>query len=87
MKLPKTFQLAGTTWRVEETDGLSEMGHCDTEEAVIRISSKLPREIKESTFCHELVHAISDTMGLREHNERDIDAFGHLLHQFLTTRA
>lgn len=63
------------------------MGHCDTCAAVIRIDPKLAREVKESTFCHELVHAISDTMGLREHNERDIDAFGHLLHQFLITRA
>lgn len=87
MKIPKTFQLAGTTWKVEEVEGLTELGYCDPTVAVVRIRSTLPNAVKESTFCHELMHAIHDTAGLRDHDERDIDAFGHLLHQFLTTKA
>ena len=85
MKIPSTFNLAGVRWRVFEIDGLGAMGYCDPATAVIRLDKGLPAQIKAATFCHELVHAIKDTMGLREHDEKEVDAFGHLLHQFINT--
>jgi hypothetical protein len=35
----------------------------------------------EATFFHELVHAIKFTMGETNHDEREVEAFGNLLHQ------
>lgn len=85
MKIPKTFQLAGMTWRVEETAAISDMGHCDSETATIRIRSGLSSQVKEATFCHELQHAIRFMAGETDHDEKSVDAHGNLLHQFLNT--
>jgi len=83
MKIPKHFNLAGIRWSVEETDAISEMGHCAAETATIRLRKGLSNQVKAATFCHELQHAIRYTLGLDEHNEIEVDAQGNLLHQFL----
>jgi len=85
VKIPRTFQLAGITWRVVETDAISDMGHCDAETATIRLRADLSAQLKQATFCHELQHAIRYMSGQSEHDEREVDAQGNLLHQFLTT--
>jgi hypothetical protein len=78
--------LAGITWKVEETNVFSDMGHCDYQASVIRLRSDLSDQVKQATFCHELVHSIMFTTGLLNHDEREVDAMGHLLHQFLVTQ-
>lgn len=83
MKIPASFHLAGIRWSVEETDAISEMGHCASETATIRLRKGLSDQVKAATFCHELQHAIRYTLGLDEHDEREVDAQGNLLHQFL----
>jgi hypothetical protein len=83
VKIPKTFTLAGIVWTVEETNAISDMGHCDNETATIRLRSDLSAQVKAATFCHELQHAIRFTTGQDEHDEREVDAQGNLLHQFL----
>jgi hypothetical protein len=83
MKIPKSFHLAGIRWTVEETDAISEMGHCNAETATIRIRKGLSSQVKGATFCHELQHAIRYTLGHDEHNEVEVDSQGNLLHQFL----
>lgn len=85
MKIPKTFQLAGITWRVEETAAIGDMGHCDPESSTIRLRKGLPQQMKEATFCHELQHAIRFMAGETDHDEKIVDAHGNLLHQFLNT--
>lgn len=85
MKIPRSFQLAGITWKVVETDAISDMGHCDSEAATIRLRSDLSPQVKQATFCHELQHAIRYMSGQQDHDEREVDAHGNLLHQFLTT--
>ena len=85
MTIPTSFQLAGIVWKVVETDAISDMGHCDSEAATIRLRSDLPDQVKQATFCHELQHAILFAMGRTDHDEREVDAQGNLLHQFLTT--
>jgi hypothetical protein len=83
MRIPKSFTLAGIRWTVEETAAISDMGHCDSEAAIIRLRKGLAEQVKAATFCHELQHAIRYTLGLDEHNEAEVDAQGNLLHQFL----
>jgi hypothetical protein len=83
MKIPKSFTLAGIRWTVEESDAISEMGHCSAETATIRLRKDLPAQMKAATFCHELQHAIRYTLGLDDHDEKEVDAQGNLLHQFL----
>jgi uncharacterized protein YjaZ len=85
MKIPKTFQLAGITWKVVESDSIIEMGHYTPETATIWLRASLPRQAKEATFCHELQHAIRYAAGQQDHDEREVDAHGNFLHQFLTT--
>jgi hypothetical protein len=85
MKIPKSFQLAGVTWKVEETAAMHEMGHCDSETATIRLRAGLADQMKAATFCHELQHAIRYTAGETDHDEKTVDAHGNLLHQFLST--
>jgi hypothetical protein len=83
MRIPKSFTLAGIVWTVEESDAITDMGHCDNERAKIRLRSDLSDQVKAATFCHELQHAIRFTTGIDEHNEAEVDAQGNLLHQFL----
>jgi hypothetical protein len=83
VKIPKSFTLAGILWTVEETSAISDMGHCDSEAAIIRLRADLPQQMKAATFCHELQHAIRFTTGLQDHDEKEVDAQGNLLHQFL----
>lgn len=86
MKVPKTFQLAAVTWTVREVDGLDEMGRCDPATATILLRKSLPPQVKLQTFCHELEHALRFASGhLEAHDEKEVDAIGNLLHQFLTT--
>lgn len=86
MKIPRSFQLAGITWTVEEVDGMTEQGLCDSERANIKLRKGLPAQVKEATFCHELEHAILFSMGRTDHDEREVDAHGNLLHQFLNSQ-
>lgn len=83
MKIPRSFTLGGTRWRVEESAALNEMGHCDPNTATIRLRKDLTKQVKAATFCHELQHAIRFTLGVYEHNEVEVDAQGNMLFQFL----
>lgn len=83
--VPKAFNLCGTKWRVVEVEGLAELGHCERDKATIRLRSGMDPQIRQSTFCHELIHAMWFMLGKTEHDEREVDAMGHLLHQYLAT--
>lgn len=86
MRVPRSFALAGVKWRVVEVEGLDEMGRCDPASATILLRKSLQPQIKLQTFCHELEHALRFSAGhLEAHDEKEVDAIGNLLHQFLTT--
>lgn len=86
MNLPKTFKLAGTTWRVLVVEHMQNSGETHVNDAIIKINNKLPPEGQMQTFLHQLLHAVQFTMGnLGDHDEKEIDATAHMLHQFLTT--
>ena len=81
--IPKQFALAGCTWRVVEVADMEDLGCTNPQTFTITLRKSLNTQAKEQTFCHELVHAIKFTMGQTEHTEQEVDAFGHLLYQFL----
>ena len=90
MFIPSTFELGGLTWTVKFVKKFPDklvQGECDIVTTTIKVKSTLSQEMKEQTFCHELVHAIKFAMGIAEqdHNEVDVDAFAMYLHQFLKT--
>lgn len=86
--VPDSFMLAGIKWKVIKAKHLTDLGNCEMETATVYLRDGLDEQIEEATFCHELVHAIQFSMGLdgTKHDEREVDAFGLLLHQYLTTR-
>jgi hypothetical protein len=98
MRIPKSFQLFGTTIKVELKDGLIELddakGWAKYREGKILIqnpkTSKTPRfkaEKGTETFVHEVVHWILHMIGEDKKNddERFVKLFGQALHQVLKT--
>lgn len=86
MLIPKKFKLGGITWTVHELPSIpNAMGACNHQEASIVLLKGLTQEIKEQTFLHELNHAIMFSMGIPqpEHDEKFVDGFATLLHQYL----
>lgn len=87
MKIPTSFKLGGMTWAVEQLDFIpGAMGACSNQDAKIVLLKSLPQQVKEQTFCHELIHAILFSMGrpADQHDEVFVDAFGTMLHQYLS---
>jgi len=88
--IPKTFKLFNTTWTVKQVhkiDNEGSLGICDYNTATIRIRRNLKKDIKESTFYHELMHAILDTLNYDSlsSDEKFVDTMGQSLHQVLKT--
>ena len=88
MKIPSTFQLAGVTWTVERNPHLINMGECHSQRGIIYLKPdpNYSQPVKEQSYCHELVHAILFTMGdSGPHDEKFVDGFAALLHQYMNT--
>lgn len=97
MQIPKSFQVAGRTYKVRvDYKGRLEkkelMGTCNFPQGTIEISAVSEgktrnREDIEHTFLHEVWHAIWYALGEDkiQHDEQKADAFCSLLHQVLTS--
>ena len=88
MRIPKQFQLGAITWEVVQKDNLlGAYGATYSGKGVVELLKELPKQIKEQTFCHELVHSILFAMGKpqTEHDETFVDGFATMLHQYLNT--
>jgi len=88
MRIPKQFNLAGATWTVVQVDKIGDSDHLGLthrDKLLIELKKSLPKTVKETTYLHELGHAIKYTQGLDDHNEVEIDSWAQLLHQALTT--
>ena len=84
MRIPKTFQLAGAEWVVLQIPDYNVLGLCSRDNRTITLKQNIPQELKQQTFCHELVHAIKFMMGEAEgHDEKEVDVFATFLHHFL----
>jgi Zn-dependent peptidase ImmA (M78 family) len=75
------FKLAGCTWAVVDTE-MPDLGSTNPDTCRILINKKLTGQDRDVTFYHELVHAIMFTMGERDHDERFVEGFAQLLHQY-----
>lgn len=88
MSIPKSFQLAGLKWKVKENNHLVNMGECHSARGLIYLKPdpNYSAEVREQSFYHELVHAILYTMGDNgPHDEKFVDGFAFLLHQYMKT--
>jgi hypothetical protein len=86
--VPDSFTLAATVWTVKRIPEFADLGRCERDKATIFIREGMPPQVEETTFLHELVHAIKFMQGIdsEKHDEQDIDAFAHFLHQYLKGR-
>lgn len=97
MKIPKTFKVAGKTYKVklDHDNRLAEqklVGQCEYPSCQIKINLlddgiKLTKECLQHVYLHEVWHAIWYALGedaLRK-NERLADAFCELLLQVLNS--
>lgn len=88
MIIPSEFELGGFKWKVVRRKRLKgRYGDCDMKKLQIQILDTLDQDLKEQTFCHELVHAIQIAMGKNtdDHEEVFTDAFAMFLHQYMKT--
>lgn len=96
IKIPKSFQLFGRTIDVKQVDTLFEetgwVGEANYRSQTVRLQKSgknfnLSEDMIEHTFFHELVHHILHSLGEIElsENERFVDTFGALLHQYHKT--
>ena len=88
MRIPKEYQLGAITWKVVSSDHLlGAYGATYLGKGVVEVLSSLPKQVKEQTFCHELVHSILFAMGKpqAEHDETFVDGSATMLHQYLNT--
>lgn len=87
--VPDSFTLAATVWTVKRVPEFSDLGRCERDKATIFIREGMPPQVEETTFLHELVHAIKFMQGIDsdKHDEQEVDSFAHYLHQYLRGQA
>ncbi len=55
-------------------------GECDFEDLEIRLVTYTSDNKRQSDFMHELIHAIADNLGYKDHNEQAVEAFSQALY-------
>ena len=85
LKIPKTFQLGGRTWKVKRVGKKRWYGRCIAGRCQIEIAECRSKEEELHTFLHELTHAIMYTMGRKKlfSDEYFVDSSSSLLLQAL----
>lgn len=87
MTIPKKIKVGGKTYRVEITNKLDLGINCVSAEIlyndlIIRVSTQA-KEKMESDFLHEVVHAIFEHLGYRNHDEKQIDEIAQSLYMVI----
>ncbi len=87
MNIPQSVKIGGKVYRVEITDKLTlgkanVTAEIDYTELVIRVHPNA-RGKMEADFWHELVHAILDHLGYRNHNEKKVDEMANALYMVI----
>lgn len=87
MKIPKSIKIGGKVYTVEITNKL-DLGNVNVSaeilynDLVIRVSPQAQGKM-EADFIHELIHAIFDHLGYKEHDEKRVDELAHALHSVI----
>jgi hypothetical protein len=91
VKIPATFRIYGTEWRVvvvqrnDWKDGEDCLGVSDFNTNEIRLLRRV-RDSMEHIWLHELTHVVLAAMGSKlQTNEAFVDQMAGLFHQALTT--
>lgn len=87
MNIPKTVKVGGKVYSVEITDKM-DLGSANVSaeilynDLVIRVSPQAQGKM-EADFIHELVHAILDHLGYKEHDEKRVDEMAQALYMVI----
>lgn len=89
----RKFKLGGIQWIVKKDnkrlDDLRLLGLCEFNSSLISIYTKnIDKNLISQTIYHEVVHAILESMGESDlsANDKFVQKFALLLHQFETTK-
>lgn len=86
MKIPEKLKVGGSTYAVNITDrlalGMDYSGEILYAEQEINIRPGAQGHM-EAVFLHEMVHAILDHMGRKEHDEQEVDGIAQALHMII----
>jgi hypothetical protein len=86
MKIPKKVKVGGKTYYIEITEnislGINYVAEINYEKLKINIRPSV-QERMEHDFLHELVHAIFDFNGYKDHDEELIDRTASALHMLI----
>ena len=93
MAIPTSFKLINRTYSVEEmlpevADAMKALGRCDYDTATITLKTEQDPEALESTFYHELAHALLalTTKPKLTYNEDLVESLGSVLMQYMQTK-
>lgn len=87
MTIPDKVKVGGLIYDVRRSERLAK-GDCYSAEidyikTVIEISNDNCEQRAQRDFLHEVVHAIYDQMGYKDHNEKEIDELAAVLYQVI----
>ena len=90
MKIPKSFELLGTTIKVvlvDKDEFKRTYGQWSPDEMTIRIRRDISPDLSAHTLLHEVLHAALDLANYDEHgkDEQFVDIISGLLAQFHKT--
>lgn len=85
MQIPNKVKIGRKIYTVKLTNNLKLgsaycSGECDYEQLEIRLTLDTCENKKQSDFVHEIVHAIADNLGYKNHDEQAIEAFAQALY-------
>lgn len=87
MNIPEKVKIDGKVYRIEITDKM-DLGIANVSaeilynELLIRVSPQAQSKM-EADFLHEVIHAILDHQGYKEHDEKRVDALAQSLYMVI----
>ncbi len=87
MNIPKSIKIGGKVYTVEITDklylgGANVSAEIMYNDLIIRVSPQAQGKM-EADFVHELIHAIFDHLGYKEHDEKRVDELAQALYMVI----
>lgn len=86
MKIPKKVKVGGLIYKVKEVKRLCNNkrteGYQYQSGQMIKLKKSLPKEYKEKTFIHELIHAMFDFL-MWEHDETTVESLAQVLYMVI----
>lgn len=96
MKIPKEIKILGVPWAVKQKTylklaGEKVSGACHYDIKEIHLERKLPKDILEKTYLHELMHAFLNESSLDEplnleYEETLVESLSKFVHILLTSK-